>query len=128
MRAEEGFTTYVMNPHDDGIGIDEYVDWLIGMPVTRSSVEDFGEWVRRFHAGLAALPAQQRHNTVLQMLLIPLHGDHELHAPNRRWGPRPPTGSGLAGPGRQIGVDGDIPHVTREVITRYATDSRCSLL
>ena len=41
--AEEGFVTYhVMNPHDDGIGIDEYVDWLIeaGYPIER--VEDFG--------------------------------------------------------------------------------------
>ena len=26
----DGFETYhVMNPHDDGIGLDEYVDWLI---------------------------------------------------------------------------------------------------
>ena len=43
--AKEGFTTYhVMNTHDDGIGIDEYVDWLIeaGYPIER--VEDFGEW------------------------------------------------------------------------------------
>ena len=41
-----GFETYhVMNPHDDGIGIDEYVDWLIeaGYPILR--IEDFGRVV-----------------------------------------------------------------------------------
>ena len=35
----DGFETYhVMNPHDDGIGADEYVDWLIeaGYPIQRS--------------------------------------------------------------------------------------------
>ncbi len=53
----DGFATYhVMNPHDDGIGIDEYVDWLIeaGYPIER--VDDFGEWLQRFHTGLQALP------------------------------------------------------------------------
>ena len=30
-----------MNPHDDGIGLDEYVDWLIeaGYPIQR--IDDF---------------------------------------------------------------------------------------
>ena len=52
-----GFTTYhVMNTHDDGIGIDEYVDWLIeaGYPIER--VEDFGDWVHRFHAAWRPCP------------------------------------------------------------------------
>ena len=47
----DGFETYhVMNPHDDGIGIDEYVDWLIdaGYPIER--IGDFGEWLRRFES------------------------------------------------------------------------------
>ena len=30
IRMVDGFETYhVMNPHDDGIGLDEYVDWVI---------------------------------------------------------------------------------------------------
>lgn len=47
--ASAGFETYhVMNPHDDGIGIDTYIDWLIeaGYPIER--VADFGEWLQRF--------------------------------------------------------------------------------
>ena len=42
----DGFETYhVMNPHDDGIGLDEYVDWLIeaGYPIQR--IGDFGRVV-----------------------------------------------------------------------------------
>ena len=53
----DGFETYhVMNPHDDGIGLDEYVDWLIeaGYPIER--IGDFGEWLQRFETGLRALP------------------------------------------------------------------------
>ena len=30
-------TYHVMNPYDDGIGLDEYVDWLVDRPDTRSS-------------------------------------------------------------------------------------------
>ncbi len=30
LRSADGFQTYhVMNPYDDGIGMDEFVDWLI---------------------------------------------------------------------------------------------------
>ena len=48
----DGFETYhVMNPHDDGIGMDEFVDWLIdaGHPIRR--IDDFGEWLQQFEAG-----------------------------------------------------------------------------
>ena len=67
----DGFQTYhVMNPHDDGIGLDEYVDWLIeaGYPIQR--IDDFGEWLQRFESGLRALPDRQRRHSVLQMLLL----------------------------------------------------------
>ena len=77
----DGFETYhVMNPHDDGIGLDEYVDWLIeaGYPIKR--IGDFGEWLQRFETGLRALPDRQRQHSVLQMLLVLLHDSKELQA------------------------------------------------
>ena len=40
----DGFETYhVMNPYDDGIGLDEFVDWLIeaGYPIQR--IGDYGD-------------------------------------------------------------------------------------
>jgi thioester reductase-like protein len=66
----DGFQTYhVMNPHDDGIGLDEYVDWVIeaGYPIQR--IGDFGERLQRLETGLRALPDPQRPGTVLELLL-----------------------------------------------------------
>ena len=41
-RAVDGFQTFhVMNPHDDGIGLDEYVDWLIGAGYPIQRIGDF---------------------------------------------------------------------------------------
>ena len=122
--AEEGFLTYhVMNPHDDGIGIDEYVDWLIeaGYPIER--VEDFGQWVQRFEDSLRALPDRQAQNTVLPLLLAVRKGAPDFQPP------QPPLGASAsterfraAVRAARIGYSGDIPHITPEVIIRYATD------
>ena len=52
-RVEQGFETYhVMNPYDDGIGLDEFVDWLIdaGHPIQR--IDDYAEWLARFDTAL----------------------------------------------------------------------------
>ena len=71
-RVVDGFRTYhVMNPHDDGIGFDEFVDWLIeaGHPIQR--IGDFGEWLQRFEAGLSALPDRQRQHSLLWKLPVP---------------------------------------------------------
>ncbi len=120
----EGFATYhVMNPHDDGIGIDEYVDWLIeaGYPIER--IDDFGQWLQRFHTALAGLPEHQRQNTVLQMLDILLHSAHEVAAPEPTLGSYAPADTFRAAVQQaKIGPDNDIPHVTAAVITKYVTD------
>ncbi|MBA0046080.1 non-ribosomal peptide synthetase [Mycobacteroides sp. LB1] len=119
-----GFETYhVMNPHDDGIGIDEYVDWLIeaGHPIER--ISDFSEWVTRFEAGLHALPDHQRQGSVLQMLkILQDHG----------WDGKPPEPSrGSMAPAdrfqaavrqAKIGSGHDIPQVSAPIIAKYASD------
>lgn len=120
-----GFETYhVMNPHDDGIGLDEYVDWLVeaGYPIQR--IGDFAEWLQRFEAGLRALPDHLRAHSVLQLLLL---RDLNYFQP-----PKPVCGS-LAATDRfraavqdnRIGRDKDnpdIPHVSAPIIIKYATD------
>jgi fatty acid CoA ligase FadD9 len=117
-RVVDGFETYhVMNPYDDGIGLDEYVDWLIeaGYPVER--VGGYGEWLQRFDTTLRALPEKQR-----QASLLPL-----IHNYQR---PETPIRGSIATTDRfrsavqdaKIGPDKDIPHVTREVIVKYITD------
>ena len=120
----EGFETYhVMNPHDDGIGLDEYVDWLIeaGYPIER--VGDFGEWLQRFQTGLRGLPERQRQNSVLQMLLLLLRDPKSLQPAEPARGAFAPTERFRAAVQEaKVGSDNDIPHVSAPVIVKYVTD------
>src|SRR3954453_4208081 len=88
----DGFETYhVMNPHEDGIGIDEFVDWLIeaGYPITR--IDDFGDWIARFETALLALPERQRQNSVLQMLQLLLRESNDVQPPEPTLGSYAPA-------------------------------------
>ena len=123
----DGFQTYhVMNPHDDGIGIDEYVDWLIeaGYPIER--IDDFSQWLQQFETRLRALPDHQRQHSVLQMLQMVLHHTKDLHPLEPTHGSYAPTHRFQAAvQDSKIGADNDnphIPHVSAPVITKYATD------
>ncbi|MGV9835882.1 carboxylic acid reductase [Nocardia niigatensis] len=119
-RVTAGFATYdVLNPHDDGISLDEFVDWLIesGHPIDR--IESYPDWIARFETALRALPEHQRTHSVLPL----------LHAYRRPGLPLP----GAALPAKRfqeavqqakIGPNGDIPHLTRELIDKYVTDLR----
>ncbi|OFJ55523.1 oxidoreductase [Mycolicibacterium grossiae] len=114
----EGFETYhVMNPYDDGISMDTFVDWLVdaGYPITR--VPGYDQWLDRFSTALRALPEKQR-----QASLIPL-----LHNYQR---PEHPVNGSLAPADHfraavqeaKIGPDKDIPHLSAPVIVKYVTD------
>jgi fatty acid CoA ligase FadD9 len=114
----EGYETYhVMNPYDDGIGKDTFVDWLIeaGYPIIR--VPEYADWLARFETTLRALPEKQRNAS-----LIPL-----LHSYQR---PEQPINGSLAPADHfraavqdaKIGPDKDIPHISAPVIVKYATD------
>jgi fatty acid CoA ligase FadD9 len=117
-QAVDGFQTYhVMNPYDDGIGLDEYVDWLIdaGYPVAR--VGDYATWLARFETTLRALPERQRQYSLLPLL-------HNYQRPDK------PINGSIAPTDRfraavqeaKIGPDKDIPHVSAPIIVKYITD------
>ncbi|MGV9676664.1 carboxylic acid reductase [Nocardia sp. NPDC003482] len=119
-RADSGYETYdVLNPHDDGLGLDEFVDWLIeaGHPIER--LDDYADWLSRFETALRALPERQRQHSVLPL----------LHAYRR---PAPPIRGALlpakkfqaAVQAAELGADRDIPHLDRALIEKYATDLR----
>ncbi len=113
-----------MNPHDDGIGGDEYVDWLIeaGYPILR--IGDFSEWLQRFESGLRALPDRQRLHSVLPMFLLP--NSKDLPPPEPIRGALAPTDRFRAAVREaKIGVDKnspDIPHISPQIIVKYVTD------
>jgi fatty acid CoA ligase FadD9 len=114
----EGFETYdVLNPHDDGISLDEFVDWLIeaGYPIER--VGDYGEWISRFETALRALPERQRQHSVLPLL-------HAFRRPAQpaRGGMVPAKRFQSAVQAAKLGPKHDIPHVTRQLIEKYASD------
>lgn len=114
----DGFETYhVMNPYDDGIGLDEYVDWLVdaGYPVER--VGGYAEWLQRFDTTLRALPEKQR-----QASLLPLIHNYQRPETPIRGSIAPTDRFRSAVQDAKIGPDKDIPHVTREVIVKYITD------
>ncbi|MFI9507955.1 carboxylic acid reductase [Nocardia sp. NPDC052566] len=119
-RATAGFQTFdVLNPHDDGISLDVFVDWLIeaGHPVRR--IDDYREWFGRFETAIRGLPEKQRQHSLLPLL-------HAYRGP----GPAIP-GSALPAKHFQaavqaagIGDDGEIPHLSPELIEKYVTDLR----
>ncbi|CAM2983490.1 thioester reductase domain-containing protein, partial [Mycobacterium simiae] len=121
-QAVDGFQTYhVMNPHDDGIGLDTYVDWLIeaGYPIER--IDDFDLWLQRFEAGLRRLPQRRRQHTVLALLQSA--GPRYLRPAT----PAPPTSASTARfraavQEAKIGSDNDIPHVSAPILVKYVTD------
>ncbi|WP_040834023.1 carboxylic acid reductase [Nocardia brevicatena] len=119
-QAAPGFRTYhVMNPYDDDISLDTYVDWLIdaGHPIER--IPDYGTWLRRFETAVRALPDRQRRHSLLPLL-------HSYRQPQRpiRGSIAPTERFRAAVQEAKIGPDKDIPHVTREIILEYATDLR----
>src|SRR5271168_579183 len=114
----DGFQTYhVMNPYDDGIGLDEYVDWLIDAGYSIQRVGDYATWLERFETTLRALPERQRKYSLLPLL-------HNYQRPDK------PINGSMAPTDRfraavqeaKIGPDKDIPHVSAPIIVKYITD------
>jgi fatty acid CoA ligase FadD9 len=116
--VENGYQTFhVANPYDDGIGFDQYVDWLneAGYPIQR--IADYNDWLQRFETAMRALPERQSQHSVLPLLHYYQH-------------PEKPLRGALASAERfratvqeaKVGPDKDIPHVTAELIGKYVTD------
>jgi fatty acid CoA ligase FadD9 len=120
--ADEFHTYHVMNPYDDHIGMDEFVDWLIDPAVAGCSIQrigDYGEWLQRFETSLRGLPEKQRNASLLPLL-------HNYQKPEK------PINGSMAPTDRfrtavqdaKIGPDKDIPHITPQIIAKYVSDLR----
>ncbi|MEU0072840.1 carboxylic acid reductase [Streptomyces sp. NPDC006332] len=112
-------TYNVVNPHDDGISLDTFVDWLVEDGHTIRRVADYDEWFTRFETALRALPETRRRHSLLPLL-------HAFEKPGK-----PTLGSAIpadrftdAVREAGIGKDWTVPHLSADLITKYASDLR----
>jgi fatty acid CoA ligase FadD9 len=108
------FDTYnTTNPHDDGISMDTFVDWMIDEGHTIEKIDDYPGWLARFETSMRALPERQRAQSVLAVLDVYRE-------------PMPAVaGSPVPGAQFQSAVERSgrtIPHVTQQLIGKYLTD------
>ncbi|MFI1235480.1 carboxylic acid reductase [Nocardia salmonicida] len=116
--ASSGYRTYdVLNPHDDGISLDVFVDWLIEAGHRIDRIDSYDDWFARFETALRALPEPQRKHTLLPLL-------DAYRKPGRplRGSALPADGFRAAVRAAQIGPDNDIPHLPTDLIAKYVRD------
>jgi fatty acid CoA ligase FadD9 len=119
-QATDGFHTYnVVNSHDDGISLDQFVDWLTeaGHPIQR--VDDYDDWLARFETAMRALPEKQRQHSLLALMDAfrqPAEAVPGSAIPAERFR--------AAVQAAAIGPDHDIPHLSASLIARYVADLR----
>jgi fatty acid CoA ligase FadD9 len=64
-----GFHSYnLANPHDDGVSLDSFVDWMIEAGCKIERVDSYSEWLSRFESAMNGLPDEQRHQSMLPIL------------------------------------------------------------
>ncbi|MDR0344625.1 MAG: thioester reductase domain-containing protein, partial [Nocardiopsaceae bacterium] len=113
-----GYRTYnVVNPHEDGISLDTYVDWLAGAGYPVKRIDDYATWLSRFETALRALPGTQKQHSLLPLLHAfgkPAEAVDGSTIPSCRF--RAAVRDSGIGPG------GDIPPVTPDLIAKYPAD------
>jgi fatty acid CoA ligase FadD9 len=114
----DGFRSFdVMNPYDDDISLDVFVDWLNSAGNKIELIDGYSDWLARFETALTALPEKQRQQSVLPLL-------HAFREPER-----PLTGAAAptevfhaAVRAAKVGEEKDIPHLSVELINKYVSD------
>ena len=109
----------VMNPHDDGISLDVFVDWLNDAGHNIARIDDHDEWLSRFETSLRALPDKQRQQSVLPLLNAYRNPEKPL-----RGAPAPTEVFRAAVQEAKVGADKDIPHLSAALIDKYVSDLR----
>ncbi|MCP3802000.1 thioester reductase domain-containing protein [Allokutzneria sp. A3M-2-11 16] len=105
-----GYRTFnLVNPHDDGISLDTFVDWLVEDGHRIERVDDYGDWLARFEQAIRAQPDARREHSMLPLI-------HSLREPEE-----PIRGSAIPSARFRAAVQ-DIPRLSRSLIAKYVTD------
>jgi fatty acid CoA ligase FadD9 len=116
-RSGRGFATYnTTNPHDDGISLDTFVDWIIAEGHSIQRIDDYAHWVARFETAMRSLPEHQRQRSVLAVMDI-----------YRQPAETAETAAGSPVPGGRFSAAVEdaglsIPRLSKELICKYLTD------
>ncbi|BBZ39514.1 carboxylic acid reductase [Mycobacterium conspicuum] len=113
-RQGSSFDTYnTTNPHDDGISLDTFVDWIVaaGHPIER--IDDYSNWLSRFETAMRALPERERAQSVLTVLDV-------YRQPMAAVGGSPVPGARFQAAVEESGRA--IPHLSEQMIGKYLTD------
>jgi fatty acid CoA ligase FadD9 len=114
----DGFHSFdVMNPYDDGISLDTFVDWLTDAGQAIQRIDDYQQWLERFETVLRALPEKQRQHSVLPLLRA-----YERPEKPIRGAIAPTKVFHTAVRAAKVGADKDIPHLSAELIDKYVSD------
>ncbi|WP_425274434.1 carboxylic acid reductase [Streptomyces flavidovirens] len=116
--ALQGYQTFsLVNPHDDGISLDTFVDWLNEAGHRIDRVDEYDEWLARFETALRAAPEPQRQHSILPLL----HG-HRTPESAVTGSAIPSARFRAAVQAARLGPAGDIPQLSSAFIEKYATD------
>ncbi|WP_416970872.1 carboxylic acid reductase [Streptomyces sp. 4F14] len=109
----DGYRTFHMvNPHDDGIGLDTVVDWLVEAGCEVRRIDGHDAWLTRFEAALRALPEPLRRASLLPLLTAFARPSAD---------PAPSAGrfhAAMKDAGR------DVPHASADLVRKYVDDLR----
>jgi fatty acid CoA ligase FadD9 len=108
------FDTYnTTNPHDDGISLDTFVDWIIAAGFAIEKIDDYSNWLTRFQTAMGALPERQRAQSVLAVLDV-------YREPMAAMAGSPVPGAQFQAAVHRSGLA--IPHLSRQLIEKYLAD------
>ncbi|WP_095077012.1 carboxylic acid reductase [Pseudomonas sp. Irchel s3h17] len=108
----------LVNPHNDGISLDTFVDWMIDHGVNIRKVFDYADWHNRFETALRGLPEHLKQHSLLPLM-------HGFSKPTEVI-----SGSTIPSDRFQGAVDAfesgsetfAIPHISKSLIRKYVTD------
>ncbi len=116
--ADRSYRTFhVVNPYDDGVSLDTYVDWMIEAGCRIERIADFDQWFARFTTSLRNLPDDLR-----QASLLPLADSFGFQQPAIEGAFATADLFTEAVTERGLGANGVIPGITAEIIAKYVDD------
>ncbi len=115
-RDTQGFHTYnLSSPHEEGVGLDDFVDWLVDAGCNIERVAKYDEWLTRFETAMQALPEAQKQQSLLALL-------GPYRNPQMAGAKSPLTSERFCAAATAAGFN--IPRLSAALITKYVADLR----